>query len=175
VLPMTTAWCLPYVPIPGSTHSSHPQRLHIQISTAGANQRSVHTTNVQQDILQYLRPSSTEGLGFEIPASLPKDKRGLESHITARFLIPRRHLEAFEADPDRYITSYPYNHCPFGQSLTVPSSIIARFKDTEQPDWALISKEWPTFLYNERAGWNETHIRNGLFRGHVLARVSLPS
>lgn len=34
-----------------------------------------------------------------------------------------------------------------------------------------MAEEWPTFLYDEQAGWNENNIKNGLFRGHVLARV----
>lgn len=50
------------------------------------------------------------------------------------------------------------------------SSIINRFLGDE-PDWALIAEEWPTFLYDEKAGWNPENIRNGLFRGHVLVRV----
>lgn len=35
----------------------------------------------------------------------------------------------------------------------------------------LIAEEWPTFLYDELAGWSMKDVRNGLFRGHVLARV----
>lgn len=34
-----------------------------------------------------------------------------------------------------------------------------------------MAEEWPTFLYDEQAGWSEKDIKNGLFRGHVLARV----
>ena len=37
--------------------------------------------------------------------------------------------------------------------------------------WVLITEEWPTFLYDEQAGWSNHNIRNGLFWGHVLARV----
>lgn len=36
-----------------------------------------------------------------------------------------------------------------------------------------MAEEWPTFLYDEQAGWNENNIKNGLFRGHVLARVRI--
>ena len=48
---------------------------------------------------------------------------------------------------------------------------IAKLQDDEDMDWALITEEWPTFLYDEQAGWSSHNIRNGLFRGHVLARV----
>ena len=58
--------------------------------------------------------------------------------------------------------------------LTRPPSAIARFEDDENLDWSLIAEEWPTFLYDERAGWNARDVRKGLFRGHVLARVRLP-
>lgn len=80
------------------------------MSSTASNQHSVHATYIQQDIFQYLRPSKTESLGLEIPASLPKEERGLESHITARFLIPRQHLDAFEKDPDGYVASHPWIH-----------------------------------------------------------------
>jgi hypothetical protein len=65
-------------------------------------QRSIHTNIIKNDILGYLEPSNTESLGYKIHPHLPKPERGLESHVTARFLIPRQHLEAFEKDPDRY-------------------------------------------------------------------------
>ena len=51
-------------------------------------------------------------------------------------------------------------------------SIINKFRG-EDPDWSLVAEDWPTFLYDEQAGWNGKDIRKGLFRGHVLARVSL--
>jgi hypothetical protein len=91
------------------SHSISPASSHqhciAQISTAAANQRSVHTTYIYQDILQYLRPSKEEGLaGFDIPANLSREERGLENHVTARFLIPRQHLDAFEKDPNRSVT-----------------------------------------------------------------------
>ena len=65
--------------------------------------RAVHSTYVQQGVLQYLHPSNTQLLvGVAIPPSLPKEDRGLGSNLTARFLIPRQHLDAFEKDPDRW-------------------------------------------------------------------------
>jgi hypothetical protein len=73
----------------------------MQVSTAATNQRAIHTTYIQQEILQFLQPSNEESLGFNIPANLPKEERGMESHITARFLIPRQHLDAFEKEPER--------------------------------------------------------------------------
>ena len=48
--------------------------------------------------------------------------------------------------------------------------IIEMFKD-EGAGCTLVAEDWPTFLYDEQAGWNERNIRNGLFRGHVLVRV----
>lgn len=36
-----------------------------------------------------------------------------------------------------------------------------------------MAEEWPTFLYDEQAGWTEKDIKNGLFRGHVLARIGV--
>lgn len=48
--------------------------------------------------------------------------------------------------------------------------IISKFKRGEA-NFQLIAQEWPTFLYDERVGWNPDNIRDGLFRGHVLIRV----
>ena len=90
-------------------------------------------------------------------------------------MIPRKHLEAFEKDPRRYALLCLLSVFPLALPLTRPSSAIARFKDDEDLDWSLIAEEWPTFLYDERVGWNARDVRNGLFRGHVLARVGLPS
>jgi hypothetical protein len=49
-------------------------------------------------------------------------------------------------------------------------SIINRFKD-EASGWSRVAEDWPTFLYDEGAGWSQGDIRKGLFRGHVLVRV----
>ena len=51
------------------------------------------------------------------------------------------------------------------------SRIIANFKKGGA-DWQLVAEELPTFLYDERAGWNEKKVWKGLFRGHILVRVS---
>ena len=51
------------------------------------------------------------------------------------------------------------------------SRVISRLQDVEDPNWTLFAEEWPTFLYDEQAGWTKHNIRNGLFWGHVLARV----
>ena len=67
-------------------------------------QRAVHTTYIQQEILQFLQLSNVQRLDLDIPAALPREERGLVSHITTRFLIPREHLDAFEKDPDQYVT-----------------------------------------------------------------------
>jgi len=83
--------------------------MHTQLSSAAGGSRAVHTTYVQQEVLHYIQPSNKTGLGFNIPASLSKEERGLESHVTARFLIPRQHLEAFEKDPDRSATLHCYH------------------------------------------------------------------
>jgi hypothetical protein len=45
-------------------------------------------------------------LGIKIPSNLPRERRGLESHITARFLVPRQHLNAFETDPSKSVQPY---------------------------------------------------------------------
>jgi len=48
--------------------------------------------------------------------------------------------------------------------------------NNNDPDFQLVAEEWPTFLYDEAAGWNVEKAENGLFRGHVLTRVgSMPS
>ena len=51
-----------------------------------------------------------------------------------------------------------------------PSRTIAKF-DNDDPNFQLVAEEWPTFLYDEEAGWNADRAENGLFRGHVLTRV----
>ena len=51
-------------------------------------------------------------------------------------------------------------------------SAIAKFKARKDLDWLLIAEEWPTFLYDEQSGWSENKVQEGLFRGHVLVRVS---
>jgi len=45
--------------------------------------------------------------------------------------------------------------------------------DNNDPNFQLVAEEWPTFLYDEEAGWNVEKAENGLFRGHVLTRVGL--
>jgi hypothetical protein len=105
-----------------------------------------------------------------MPTNLSKDERGLENHATARFLIPRQHLDAFEKDPDRFVT--PHHTTPPSPQLTPPHSVINRFRD-EDSGWSLVAEDWPTFLYDEQAGWSQSDIRKGLFRGHVLVQVGL--
>ena len=141
--------------------------MHTQLSSAAGRARAVHTTYIQQEVLHYIEPSSETSLGFYIPASLSKEERGLENHVTARFLIPRQHLEAFEKDPDRSATLHHYH-----PQLTSSHSVIARFRDQDS-DLSLIAEDWPTFLYDELTGWNQNDIRKGLFRGHILVRVSV--
>lgn len=76
------------------------------MSDVALAQRAVHTTYIQQEILQFLQPSNVQRLDLDVPAALPREERGLVSHITARFLIPRQHLDAFEKDPDGYVTQH---------------------------------------------------------------------
>lgn len=78
------------------------------MSKAASQLRTTHTNSATSDILQYLQPSNGDRLGIVIPASLPKEQRGLGSHATARFLIPRKHLNMFDADPDRYVIHRGY-------------------------------------------------------------------
>lgn len=60
---------------------------------------------------------------------------------------------------------------PLGKWEFAPSdSIIGKYHSNDE-DWLWIAENWPTFLYDEQAGWNEHHIKNGLFCGHVLVRV----
>jgi hypothetical protein len=94
---------------------SYPQPKHAdttptQISHAAGNQRSIHGTYINPDILLYLQPSREQSLGLSIPASLSREERGLGSHITARFLIPRQHLDMFERDPDRFVVAHHQAH-----------------------------------------------------------------
>jgi hypothetical protein len=77
------------------------------MGNGATSQRGIHTNSVKNEILGYLEPSSTESLGYKIQLHLPKAERGLENHLTARFLIPRQHLEAFENNPDRYTIQQP--------------------------------------------------------------------
>lgn len=83
------------------------------MGNGATGQRGIHTNSIKNEILGYLEPSSTEGLGYKIQLHLPKVERGLENHLTARFLVPRQHLEAFENDPDRYTIQQPLSdHSP---------------------------------------------------------------
>jgi hypothetical protein len=63
--------------------------------------RATHTCNINQDILTYLEPLESPSLGITVPVKLPKSSRGLDHIVTARFLIPRRHLDEFEEAPQR--------------------------------------------------------------------------
>lgn len=72
-----------------------------QISRAVARTRASHTNSIREEILTYLKPSEDTAFAFEIPANLFRDKRGMENHATARFLIPRRHLDEYEEAPQR--------------------------------------------------------------------------
>ena len=107
--------------------------LHLfQISKAMSSKRAVHTTNVGQDILQYLQPTSEVSLGLNLPGGPTKKERGLNSHITARFLIPRQHLSAFEDDPDRFITVPTTPHLQLTTTHTA-SSANSRVKTQSGP------------------------------------------
>jgi hypothetical protein len=33
--------------------------------------------------------------------------------------------------------------------------VISRLRNDEDHEYSLIAEEWPTFLYDEHAGWNE--------------------
>ena len=81
------------------------------------NQCGTHTNNIKGDILSYLQPSNTESLGYSVPLNLTKEERGLHHHGTARFLIPRRHLEDFERDPARYEAGIPLSHRSLSSGL----------------------------------------------------------
>ena len=61
--------------------------------------RGTHTHGVKNEILRYLQPKK-DVHSLSMQSNLAKEERGLNSHITARFLIPRQHLEAFESNPD---------------------------------------------------------------------------
>jgi len=101
-----TSWSPQFVVFHVLIHTS-PSPIHItltQISSGATGKRTVHTTYIQQEILHYLQPSNEVSLGLIIPATLPKEERGLGNHITARFLIPWQYLEAFEKDPERSVT-----------------------------------------------------------------------
>jgi hypothetical protein len=61
--------------------------------------RSTDVFNMKEDIFSLIQPSQKEPLDFDIPAHLRKENRGLHHILTARFLIPREHLDAFEESP----------------------------------------------------------------------------
>jgi hypothetical protein len=71
----------------------------LQVSKQVSQKRTNDTTAIKAEILGYLNPSDNMLLGIPIPSSLPTNHRGMEHQATARFLIPRRHLEEFEAEP----------------------------------------------------------------------------
>jgi len=81
-----------------------------QLSKAASGQRGTHTKTVRSEILQHLQPSKDETIGIDIPSSLSQEERGLENHTTARFLIPRQHLDAFEEDPERCVACWVVRH-----------------------------------------------------------------
>ena len=90
-------------PVSPSARPLHPMAplMHpFQMSLAASNQHSVHSTYIRSEILKYLQPSSDVDLGILMPSNLSCEMRGLNHKMTARFLIPRRLLEAFEASPD---------------------------------------------------------------------------
>lgn len=70
-----------------------------------SNTRAIHTYSIKEEILTYLEPFDYPSLGIAVPVKLPKDSRGLENIATARFLIPRRHLDEFEGAPHEYVVS----------------------------------------------------------------------
>lgn len=123
-----------------------------------------------EEIYVYLNPSISQALGdFSIPAiHPPKKKRGLECLIATRFLMPRHLLTDFEKDPHKYAIGTPL----WASTHTFCFSFITKFQG-DDPEHYLMAEDWPTFLYDEQAGWSPQNIRHGLFRGHVLARVSI--
>lgn len=62
--------------------------------------RASHTYSIREEILNYLEPFDYPTLGIAVPVKLPKSSRGLDNIATARFLIPRRHLDEFEGAPN---------------------------------------------------------------------------
>jgi hypothetical protein len=74
------------------------------MSKSVSGTRTIHTNSIRDEILTYLKPSEDISLAFEIPGKLPRDRRGMNNHTTARFLTPRRHLDEYEAAPQRYTT-----------------------------------------------------------------------
>ena len=124
------------------------------------------TSAVQDGILQYLQPSKDHNLGFPIPVTLPKDSGGMEHNVTARFLIPASiwmHLRWIQLG----------RKClPAMHIADTLASTIAMF-DNNNPNFQLMAEEWPTFLYDEEAGWNAEKAENGLFHGHVLTWVGV--
>lgn len=89
-----------HFPLPSPPNSELPDNASIKLSKAAAGQRSLHSTYIRSDILGYLQPSPEVDLGIVMPSNLDAEMRGLNHKMTARFLIPRRLLEAFEEDPD---------------------------------------------------------------------------
>jgi len=84
--------------------------LYTQLSRSATDQRTTHTNSIRSDILKYLQPLAKDQLGFEVPTILPREMQGLHSHITAWFLIPQQHLDAFKESPDRYATLLSDTH-----------------------------------------------------------------
>src|SRR5882762_5044576 len=84
--------------------------VYTQLSGSATDRHTIHTNSVGSDILKYLQPSNKDSLGLEVPTVLPREMQGLHSHITAQFLIPRQHLDAFEESPDRYTTLLSDTH-----------------------------------------------------------------
>jgi hypothetical protein len=67
--------------------------------------RAIHTYGIKEEILSFLEPLDHPSLGITVPVKLPKSSRGLEHIATARFLIPRKHLDEFEGAPHEYAPS----------------------------------------------------------------------
>ena len=70
-----------------------------QMAEAVSQTRASHTFSIKEEILNYLEPLDHPTLGITVPTRLPKSSRGLEHFATARFLIPRKHLDEFEGAP----------------------------------------------------------------------------
>ena len=84
-------------------HVKSPIPPAVEIGNEAASQCGTHVNSIKHKILSFIQPSDKETLGLEVPAHLSKDKRKLNNKITARFLIPHQHLDAFEGDPLRFV------------------------------------------------------------------------
>ena len=98
-------------------------------------------------------------------APIKKEHRGFNSITIARFIIPIRWAEAFDEDPEQYVSHQL-------DCLLTCFRVLELIKGHDE-DYQILAhwNDLPVFLYDESGRTADSTRWEGLLRGYVLVRV----